>query len=85
MCSPALRRSVVVVVVVAGAGAGAAGAAALLVQALDEGEFRPLDMELTLEENGVKDLTEEFAALSIDPDEYIPVVHVYFNDDLTSA
>ena len=49
------------------------------------GEFRPLDMELTLEENGVKDLTEEFAALSIDPDEYIPVVHVYFNDDLTSA
>ena len=57
----------------------------MIAQALDEGEFRPLDMELTLEENGVKDLTEEFAALSIDPDEYIPVVHVYFNDDLTSA
>ena len=57
----------------------------LLFQALDEGEFRPLDMSLTLSENGVEDLTEEFAALSIDPDEYIPIIHVYFNDDLTSA
>lgn len=54
-------------------------------KALDEGEFRPLDMELTLADNGVADLTEEFASLSIDPDEYIPVIHVYFNDDLTSA
>lgn len=54
-------------------------------KALDAGEFRPLDMELTLAENGVEDLTEEFAQLSIDPDEYIPVIHVYFNDDLTSA
>jgi len=42
-------------------------------------------MEKTLEANGVEDLTEEFAQLSIDADEFIPVIHVYFNDDLTSA
>lgn len=49
------------------------------------GDFRPLDMELTLEENGVADEAEEFAELEIDEDYYIPVVHLYFDDDLTEA
>eukprot|EP00462_Mataza_sp_D1_P002956 CAMPEP_0175102324 /NCGR_PEP_ID=MMETSP0086_2-20121207/8367_1 /TAXON_ID=136419 /ORGANISM="Unknown Unknown, Strain D1" /LENGTH=223 /DNA_ID=CAMNT_0016377109 /DNA_START=33 /DNA_END=704 /DNA_ORIENTATION=+ len=44
---------------------------------------RPLNMALTLEDNGVPDESEEFAALSIDEDQYIPAIHIYFNDDLT--
>mmetsp|Transcript_112816 Transcript_112816/g.313630 ORF Transcript_112816/g.313630 Transcript_112816/m.313630 type:complete len:222 (-) Transcript_112816:82-747(-) len=52
-------------------------------KALFEGEFRPLDMTQTLEANGVRDESEEFARLNMDPDEFIPVIHVYFNDDLT--
>mmetsp|Transcript_86251 Transcript_86251/g.239162 ORF Transcript_86251/g.239162 Transcript_86251/m.239162 type:complete len:249 (-) Transcript_86251:264-1010(-) len=45
----------------------------------------PLNMEKTLEENGVKDETEEFVRLGVDPDDHIPVIHLYFNDDLTEA
>jgi len=44
---------------------------------------RPLDMELTLEENGINDDTEEYKKLGIDEDFYIPAVHLYYNDDLT--
>lgn len=44
---------------------------------------RPLDMTLTLEENGIPDETEEFAELNIDAETYIPAIHIYFNDDLT--
>eukprot|EP00933_Yihiella_yeosuensis_P006157 TRINITY_DN110826_c0_g1_i1.p1 TRINITY_DN110826_c0_g1~~TRINITY_DN110826_c0_g1_i1.p1 ORF type:complete len:239 (+),score=55.78 TRINITY_DN110826_c0_g1_i1:186-902(+) len=46
---------------------------------------KPLNMDKTLEENGMKDETEEFMRLSIDPDDHIPVIHLYFNDDLTEA
>lgn len=46
---------------------------------------KPLNMEKTLEENGMKDETEEFMRLAIDPDDHIPVIHLYFNDDLTEA
>eukprot|EP00928_Gymnodinium_smaydae_P053215 TRINITY_DN37259_c0_g1_i1.p1 TRINITY_DN37259_c0_g1~~TRINITY_DN37259_c0_g1_i1.p1 ORF type:complete len:292 (-),score=36.92 TRINITY_DN37259_c0_g1_i1:98-856(-) len=45
----------------------------------------PLNMSKTLEENGVKDETEEFRHLGIDPDDHIPVIHLYFDDDLTEA
>lgn len=44
---------------------------------------RVLDMRLTLEENGVPDEGEEFQQLNIDEDQYIPALHVHFNDDLT--
>lgn len=44
---------------------------------------RVLNMELNLEENGIPDETEEFANLNIDEDQYIPALHVHFNDDLT--
>jgi hypothetical protein len=44
---------------------------------------RCLDMNKTLEENGVKDESEEFAKLGMDPEEHIPALHIYFNDDLT--
>ena len=40
-------------------------------------------MHMTLTENGIPDETQECLALGIDPDEYIPVIHLYFDDDLT--
>ena len=46
---------------------------------------RVLDMEKTLEENGILDDENELKSLDIDVDEYIPTIHVYFNDDLTVA
>ena len=42
-----------------------------------------LDMNMTLLENGIIDETRECEELGIDPDEYIPAIHLYFNDDLT--
>ncbi len=44
---------------------------------------RTLNMSKTLHENGVVDETDEFAGLNIDPEQYIPALHVHFNDDLT--
>jgi len=46
---------------------------------------KPLDMKKTLDENGVKDESEEMERLGIDPDDHIPALHLYFNDDLTEA
>lgn len=42
-----------------------------------------LDMTLNLQENGIPDESEECLSLGIDPHEYIPTVHLYFDDDLT--
>jgi len=50
---------------------------------LIDGEFFPLDMTKTLEENGMMDEALEFERLGIDDDYYIPCVHLYYNDDLT--
>lgn len=44
---------------------------------------RPLDMDLTLEENGIEDDSDEFKRLEIDDFTYIPTIHLYYNDDLT--
>ena len=46
---------------------------------------RPLDMDKTLEQNDIPDETREFLELNIDEDEYIPALHLYYNDDLTVA
>lgn len=46
-------------------------------------QTKPLNMEKTLEENNIPDESEEFAKLMIPEDEYVPTLHVYFNDDLT--
>mmetsp|Transcript_12515 Transcript_12515/g.22095 ORF Transcript_12515/g.22095 Transcript_12515/m.22095 type:complete len:241 (-) Transcript_12515:80-802(-) len=46
---------------------------------------KPMNMEKTLEQNGMKDETEEFMRLGIDPEDHTPVIHLYFNDDLTEA
>ena len=37
---------------------------------------RPLDMEMTLEENEIKDESRE---LDLDQESYIPVIHLYYN------
>ncbi len=52
---------------------------------LDDNVFRPLDMSLTLTDNGIADETKFLSRLSISPESYIPTLHVYFNDDLTEA
>jgi len=44
-----------------------------------------LDMEKTLEENNVKDESQEFEMLGMDEEEYLPVIHIYFSDDLSIA
>uniref|UniRef100_A0A7S1M8Y6 Cytochrome b5 domain-containing protein 1 n=1 Tax=Neobodo designis TaxID=312471 RepID=A0A7S1M8Y6_NEODS len=46
-------------------------------------ETRVLDMAKTLDENGIGDESDEFEALGLPADFYIPAVHLYFNDDLT--
>ncbi len=46
---------------------------------------RVLDMSLNLEENGIPDERDELTLLGIHHDEYIPAIHLYFNDDLTIA
>ncbi len=44
-----------------------------------------LEMDQTLEENGVVDESEEFYELGMDEDHFLPPITLYFNDDLTEA
>lgn len=37
-----------------------------------------LDMNLTLQENGVKDEDEMFDKLGMNSDQWLPVIHLYF-------
>ncbi|KAM5215247.1 cytochrome b5 domain-containing protein 1 isoform 1-T1 [Hipposideros larvatus] len=46
-------------------------------------EGRNLNMDYTLEENGIQDEEEEFDYLNMDGTLHIPAVLLYFNDDLT--
>jgi len=46
---------------------------------------RVLDMNLTMEENGVLDEREDYAKLNLPDDFFVPLLHLYFNDDLTEA
>ncbi|KAG2493285.1 hypothetical protein HYH03_008421 [Edaphochlamys debaryana] len=47
--------------------------------------FQELDLNMTLQENGVPDEGPTFEDHHVPGDYYIPVLHVYFNDDLTVA
>ena len=40
-------------------------------------------MSLTLEQNGVADDSEQLERLGISEEKNCPILHVYFNDDLT--
>lgn len=42
-----------------------------------------MDMDKTLEENGVADESEQFYELGMDEEEFLPPITLYFNDDLT--
>eukprot|EP00397_Hematodinium_sp_SG-2012_P059346 GEMP01075950.1.p1 GENE.GEMP01075950.1~~GEMP01075950.1.p1 ORF type:complete len:230 (+),score=46.82 GEMP01075950.1:46-735(+) len=46
---------------------------------------KPLDLQKTLEENGLTDETQEYLKLGMDPDDHIPTIHLYFLDDLTTG
>jgi cytochrome b involved in lipid metabolism len=46
---------------------------------------RILNMRETLDANGIPDESLQFDALSMDEDDFIPIVHLYFSDDLTVA
>ena len=54
-------------------------------KALFDGDFVPLDMDMTLEDNDIPDEAKEFERLSIEEDYYYPALYLYFNDDLTEA
>ena len=42
-----------------------------------------LDMAKNLDQNGIVDDTEEMKQLGLPTEEYVPALHLYFNDDLT--
>jgi hypothetical protein len=44
-----------------------------------------LDMSLTLEKNGILDEREQFEKVGMNEDDWLPVIHLYFSDDLTVA
>jgi hypothetical protein len=44
-----------------------------------------LDMNKTLEGNGIVDETVELRRVGLDEKQHLPVLHVFFNDDLTEA
>ena len=46
---------------------------------------RILNMRDTLDANGIPDESLQFDALNMDEDDFIPIIHLYFSDDLTSA
>jgi len=48
-------------------------------------EFQNLDMTLNLQDNGIADDQPTFEALGISSDFHTPVIHLYYDDDLTVA
>ena len=40
-------------------------------------------MAKNLEKNGILDERAELLELGMQPDDYVPAIHLYFNDDLT--
>eukprot|EP00741_Cyanophora_paradoxa_P003435 tig00000704_g3338.t1 len=49
------------------------------------GSFVNLNMKVALQENGVFDESDEYLELNLDTSFYVPVLHLYFNDDLSVA
>lgn len=54
-------------------------------KALVNDEFVALQLDRTLEENGILDETENFVRYGMDEDFAIPNLHIYYNDDLHHA
>jgi cytochrome b involved in lipid metabolism len=59
----------------------------LVPSAIEGGDavFRTLDMGRTLQDNGIADTEEEVEDLGLEVEDFLPVIHLYFNDDLTEA
>eukprot|EP01033_Poteriospumella_lacustris_P002294 gene2294-1676_t len=52
---------------------------------LNDGKFVTLKSELTLEENGIRDESEDFIKLGVDEEAFLPNLLIYYNDDLHEA
>lgn len=48
-------------------------------------EPQELDMQRTLAENGVEDERSKFESCQLPPDFFVPVLHLFWADDLTVA
>jgi hypothetical protein len=48
-------------------------------------DFVELDLNKSLEANGIPDTRAAYEAAGLPGDDAVPVLHVYWNDDLTSA
>ena len=48
-------------------------------------DCKNLEMDKTLEENGIIDEDEQFYNLRMKDDEFLQAIHLYYNDDLTEA
>jgi hypothetical protein len=54
-------------------------------KALINGKFVPLKLDETMVSNGILDESEKFDKLGIEEDEFLPNIHIYYNDDLNYA
>ncbi|EGZ22208.1 hypothetical protein PHYSODRAFT_489670 [Phytophthora sojae] len=50
---------------------------------LEDDEFVPLNMQRTLDENGIPDESPIFERFDMDEQQFKPTLHIYFDDDLT--
>lgn len=50
-----------------------------------QGQFITLKTDLTLEQNGIADESDNYMKLGIDEDLYLPNLLIYYNDDLNEA
>ncbi len=50
-----------------------------------QGQFITLKSDLTLEQNGIPDESDNYMKLGIDEDLYLPNLLIYYNDDLNEA
>ena len=54
-------------------------------KALIKNQFVVLKLDETMESNGIPNESEKFERLSIEEDEYLPNIFLYYNDDLNYA
>ena len=54
-------------------------------KALINGKFVALELEKTMVDNGIQDEGDKFDMLGIEEDEFLPNIHIYYNDDLNYA
>ncbi|ETI43392.1 hypothetical protein F443_11639 [Phytophthora nicotianae P1569] len=50
---------------------------------LEDDEFVPMHMQRTLDENGIPDESPIFERFDMDEQQFMPTLHIYYDDDLT--